>query len=35
MQDEFDVGTVTWTIVDASGSPEQTLANARAAIAIK
>ena len=35
MQAEFDIGTVTWTIVDASGSPEQTLANARAAMAIK
>ncbi len=35
MQDAFDLGTLTWTIVDASGSPEQTLANARAAMALK
>ncbi|MGB6173731.1 MAG: AAA family ATPase [Xanthobacteraceae bacterium] len=35
MQAAFDIGTVTWTIVDASGAPEQTLANARAAMAIK
>jgi uncharacterized protein len=35
MQDEFDIGTLTWTIVDASGSPEQTLDNARIAMAIK
>ncbi len=32
MQNAFDIGKVTWTIVDASGSPEQTLAIARAAI---
>jgi uncharacterized protein len=31
----FDIGLVTWAIVDASASPEQTLADARAAIAIK
>ena len=35
MQDEFDIGAVTWTIVDASGSPEQTLAKARAAMTMK
>lgn len=35
MQAAFDIGTVTWTIVDASGTPEQTLANARAAMATK
>jgi uncharacterized protein len=35
MQAAFDIGAVTWTIVDASGAPEQTLANARAAMAIK
>ncbi len=35
IQDEFDIGTITWTIIDASGSPEQTLAEARAAMAIK
>lgn len=35
MQDEFDIGTITWTVVDASGSPEQTLANAHAAMAMK
>ena len=32
LQDEFDIGTVTWTIVDASGSPQQTLASARAVL---
>ncbi len=32
MQNAFDIGKVTWTIVDASGSPEETLAIARAAI---
>ena len=31
-QEEFDTGTVAWAIVDASGSPEQTLRSARAAI---
>lgn len=31
-QEEFDLGALTWTKVDASGSPEQTLANVRAAI---
>jgi len=35
MQDDFDIGAVAWTIVDASGSPEQTLAKARAAMATK
>jgi uncharacterized protein len=35
MQDKFDLGPMTWTIVDASGSPEQTLADARAATAMK
>ncbi len=35
MQDEFDIGTITWTIVDASGAPGQTLANARATMAMK
>ena len=35
IQAGFDIGSVTWAIVDASGSPEQTLANARAAMAIK
>jgi uncharacterized protein len=28
MQDGFDIGALTWTIIDASGPPEQTLANA-------
>jgi len=32
MQDEFDIGTIQWTIVDASGAPEETLANARGAV---
>jgi aminoglycoside phosphotransferase family enzyme/predicted kinase len=31
-QEEFDIGAVTWSIVDASGAPEQTLAKARATI---
>ena len=31
-QEEFDLGSVTWTMLDASGSPEATLAKARAAI---
>lgn len=29
-QEEFDVGAVGWTVIDASGSPAQTLARARA-----
>lgn len=32
MQDEFNIDIVTWTIIDASGSPEQTLAKARTAM---
>jgi aminoglycoside phosphotransferase family enzyme/predicted kinase len=35
LQDEFDIGAVTWTIVDASGSPEQTLDSARAALFVQ
>jgi aminoglycoside phosphotransferase family enzyme/predicted kinase len=31
-QEDFVTGSVTWSRVDATGSPEQTLANARAAI---
>jgi aminoglycoside phosphotransferase family enzyme/predicted kinase len=31
-QEEFDIGAVTWSIVDASGAPEATLAKARGAI---
>jgi aminoglycoside phosphotransferase family enzyme/predicted kinase len=31
-QEDFDVGAVTWTVVDASGPPERTLAEARAAL---
>ena len=31
-QEQFDVGTITWTKVDASGSPQETLAKARAAM---
>ena len=31
-QEQFDLGTVTWTKIDASGSPDDTLAQARAAI---
>ena len=30
-QEEFAIGTINWTIVDASGSPGQTLAKAKAA----
>jgi len=33
-QEEFDIGTVDWPTVDASGSPEETLARARAAVGI-
>ncbi len=32
MQEEFEIGALSWTTVDASGSPEATLARARAAI---
>jgi uncharacterized protein len=32
-QEGFDIGSVNWPAVDASGSPEQTLRNARTAIA--
>jgi aminoglycoside phosphotransferase family enzyme/predicted kinase len=32
-QESYDLGTLTWNRVDASGSPQQTLANARAALA--
>jgi predicted kinase len=31
-QEDFAIGSVAWEIVDAAGSPEQTLAKARAAI---
>ncbi|MGA8078952.1 MAG: AAA family ATPase [Xanthobacteraceae bacterium] len=31
-QEEFDLNSLAWTKIDASGSPDQTLANARAAI---
>jgi len=31
-QEQYAVGSVGWTIVDASGAPEETLARARAAI---
>jgi hypothetical protein len=31
-QEEYDLRALTWTKVDASGAPEQTLANVRAAI---
>jgi uncharacterized protein len=31
-QEEFEFGDIGWTVIDASGSPEQTLAQARAAI---
>ena len=31
-QEGFDLGSVTWTMLDASGSPDVTLAKARAAI---
>ncbi len=32
-QEKFTVGSMTWDLIDASGSPEDTLANARSAIA--
>ena len=31
-QEEFDVSLMNWTVVDASGTPDQTLANARTAV---
>jgi aminoglycoside phosphotransferase family enzyme/predicted kinase len=31
-QEEFDIGDIGWTILDASGSPEETVAKARAAL---
>lgn len=31
-QEEFDIGVVAWSIVDASGSPEEILARAKAAL---
>ena len=31
-QEEFAIGTLTWPVIDASGSPEQTLNKARAAL---
>jgi predicted kinase len=34
-QESFDLGTVQWTPVDASGSPEQTLRRAREALAFR
>jgi len=33
-QEEFDLGAIGWAIVDASGTPERTLASARAALAV-
>ena len=30
MQDQFDLGRITWSKVDASGTPEETLIRARA-----
>jgi uncharacterized protein len=30
MQERYDVGTVDWALIDASGTPEQTLANGQA-----
>ena len=32
-QQEYMTGSVAWTHIDAAGSPAQTLANARAAVA--
>jgi aminoglycoside phosphotransferase family enzyme/predicted kinase len=31
-QEEFDIGDIGWSVIDASGSPERTFANARGAI---
>jgi hypothetical protein len=31
-QEEFDIGDVGWAVIDASGSPEATVAKARAAL---
>ena len=32
-QEDFAIGDVTWEIIDASGAPEETLAQARMEIA--
>jgi hypothetical protein len=32
VQDSYDVGSINWTIIDASGSPEQTLMQSKAAL---
>ena len=31
-QEEFEIGDIGWAIIDASGSPEETVAKARAAL---
>ena len=32
-QENYDLGTLTWTRIDASGTPEETLKRAKAALA--
>lgn len=34
LQEKYDVGAIDWTIIDASGTPEQTLERCRSAIAL-
>jgi uncharacterized protein len=31
-QEHYDLGALDWTLIDASGTPDDTLARARAAI---
>jgi aminoglycoside phosphotransferase family enzyme/predicted kinase len=32
IQDSYDIGSINWTIIDASGTPEQTLTQSKAAL---
>jgi hypothetical protein len=33
-QEQYDLGDLQWTLVDASGSPEETLRRAKAALGL-